>query len=98
MGWDIAELYDKKNKAVSIEDLILEAQEALLLYNVLPDIYAGMDGVWVGKNLSGLYDIMEIYDMENRIAIFELLQVVIQEIGDYKAKNSKIPNTETTGS
>ena len=32
----------------------LEAQQALVLVNALPDKWDGMNGVWLGKDYSGL--------------------------------------------
>ena len=44
----------------------VEAQQALVLMNALPDIWEGMNGVWLGKNYNGLMDIMDLYGVIDR--------------------------------
>tara|TARA_Y100001963_G_C6448103_1_gene294538 strand:+ start:106 stop:402 length:297 start_codon:yes stop_codon:yes gene_type:complete len=67
----------------------LEAQQALLVMNVLPDLWEGMNGLWLGKNYNGLFDILEIYEIENKKEVFELLKVCEDELGKYYAQKRK---------
>ena len=53
----------------------LEAQQALVLVNALPDKWDGMNGIWLGKDYSGLGDILVIYEVEEKREVFELLRV-----------------------
>lgn len=87
MGWtDIKE----EEVPVDFADLEDEAQTALMLYNILPDIIEGMNGVWIGKNFSGLGDILDIYEIHNRREVFDLLQVCIDEArSSYSEKNKQ---------
>jgi hypothetical protein len=48
---------------VEYEDLLLEVQEALRIYNVLQDNWDYMNGNYIGKNLNGFKDILEIFEI-----------------------------------
>jgi len=61
------------------EDLSLEAQQALLIFSVLPDKVEGMAGIWLGKEFSGIGDIFDLYEIEDRREVFELLTYIIKE-------------------
>jgi len=67
----------------------LEVQNCLILFNALPDNWDGMSGSWMGKDYSGLMDIMDIYEMEARRNIFELLKIAEVEAGKYYAQQRK---------
>ncbi len=67
----------------------VEAQQALVLMNALPDIWEGMNGVWLGKNYTGLFDIMSLYGVIDRRAVFELLKVCEDELGKFYAQKRK---------
>ena len=67
----------------------LEAQQALVLVNVLPDKWEGMSGTWLGKEYSGLLDIMELYQIDDKKQVFELLKVCEEELGKYYAQKRK---------
>lgn len=67
----------------------LEAQQALVLLNALPDNWDGMNGVWLGKDYSGLMDIMNIYNVDQKRDVFDLLKVCEEELGKYHAQKRK---------
>ena len=67
----------------------LEAQQALVLVNVLPDKWEGMSGTWLGKEYAGLLDIMELYQIDDKKQVFELLKVCEEELGKYYAQKRK---------
>lgn len=67
----------------------LEAQQALVMVNVLPDKWEGMSGTWLGKEYSGLLDIMELYQIDDKKQVFELLKVCEEELGKYYAQKRK---------
>ena len=69
--------------------LSLEAQQALTLLNALPDNWEGMSGSWMGKDYSGLEAIMNIYQIEDRKTVFELLREAEAELGKYYAQKQK---------
>ena len=67
----------------------LEAQQALIMLNVLPDKWEGMSGTWLGKEYAGLLDIMELYQIENKKEVFELLKVCEDELGKFYTEKRK---------
>jgi len=67
----------------------LEAQQALQLLNALPDKWEGMNGIWLGKDYTGLFDIMDLYQITARKDVFELLKVCEEELGKFYAQKRK---------
>jgi hypothetical protein len=90
MGWDP----DPDEIPMEISDLSYEAHQALRLFNVLPDKIEGMNGIWLGKDYSGLGDIMRIYKIEESEEVFELLQDCISEAGSYYSQQRKIQESQ----
>lgn len=85
MGWEPRE----EDMPLDPADLSIETQQALVLLNVLPDKWEGMSGSWMGKDYSGLEAIMNIYEIEDRRRVFELLQTGETELGKYYAQKRK---------
>lgn len=85
MGWEP----DEDRMPVDPATLSLEAQQALILLNSLPDNLEGMSGSWMGKDYSGLSAIMDIYEVDDRRAVFELLQQCERELGKYYQQKQK---------
>ncbi len=85
MGWEPNE--DEIPKDPS--NLSYNVQGALVLYNSLPDIWEGMSGTWMGKDYSGLIDIMNIYQLDNQKEIFTLLKVAEGEASKFYAQKQK---------
>ena len=70
---------DENEIPLDVNDLSYNCQQAIFLFHILPDKVEGMNGVWMGKEYAGLMDIMNIYEMENRKEVLDLLQVCIRE-------------------
>ena len=85
MGWEPKD----DDMPVDPSTLSLEAQQALTLLNALPDNWEGMSGSWMGKDYSGLEAIMNIYHIEDRKTVFELLRDAEAELGKYYAQKQK---------
>ena len=85
MGWEPQE----EHIPIDPSTLSLNVQQALIVFNALPDIWEGMSGSWMGKDYSGLGDIMNIYDLDNRKEIFRLLQVAEGEASKFYAQKQK---------
>jgi hypothetical protein len=85
MGWEPAE----EELPLDPAYLDVNAQLALILLNVLPDKWEGMSGSWMGKDYSGLSAIMDIYDIEDKREVFELLQIAEDELGKYYRQKQK---------
>jgi hypothetical protein len=85
MGWEPKEEELPKDPA----HLSYNVQCALVLFNALPDSYAGMSGVWVGKDYSALSTIMNIFQFDNKIQIFTLLKVAEHEYSKWSSEKTK---------
>ena len=85
MGWEVDESQIPKDPST----FSFEVQQALTLFNVLPDIIEGMNGLWLGKNYSGLSDIMDIYNVINKREVFELLKVAEGEASKFYSQKRK---------
>ena len=71
-------------------DLSYETQQALLIFNVLPDKLEGMNGLWLGKEFSGIGDIFDFYEIEDRREVFELLTYIIGQYGNHYEKQREL--------
>lgn len=60
---------------VEFEDLVVEAQQAMQVYNHLQDSWDYMNGNYIGKNLAGFKDILEIFEIpkEDYRVMYELI-------------------------
>ena len=85
MGWEPKEEELPKDPAY----LSYNIQCALVLYNALPDKWEGMSGSWMGKDYSGLMDIMNIYRMDNKREVFDLLKIAEGEASKFYAEKAK---------
>lgn len=63
---------------VDYSDLFVDVQEALGIYSKLRDEWDPMNGVYLGKNYSGIKDILELLDVpeEDRKTVFELIGII----------------------
>ena len=59
------------------------------MLNALPDIWEGMNGTWLGKSYSGLMDIMDLYNIDEKREVFELLKICEDELGKYYTQKRK---------
>jgi hypothetical protein len=62
---------------VEYEDLLLEVQEALQIYNLLQDNWDYMNGNYIGKNLNGFKDVLEIFEV-SRQDYKSIYEIVVQ--------------------
>ena len=85
MGWEPKEEELPQDGA----NLSLECQQALTILNALPDMWEGMNGTWLGKDYSGLSAVMDIYEVESRREVFELLKEAESILGKYYAQQTK---------
>lgn len=69
---------------VEFEDLPVEAQQALQIYNNLQDSWDYMNGNYIGKILIGFKDILEIFDIPKED--HRLMYEMIMHIDSIRAK------------
>lgn len=75
MGWEPKEEEIPKDPS----DLTYECQQALVIFNILPDRIEGMSGSWLGKDLNSLNSIMDIYEIDDKREVLDFI-LVIQSI------------------
>lgn len=85
MGWEPKEEDIPKDPS----DLSYDSQLALIVFNSLPDNWEGMSGTWMGKDYSGLLALLDIYEVEDRRRVFELLKICEAEAAKYYALKRK---------
>lgn len=61
---------------VEYDDLADEVQEAITVYNMLQDNWDTMGGNYLGKVISGINDIFEIAQIEDKQACFSIIQLL----------------------
>lgn len=73
---------------VEFEDLPLEVQEIYNIYNLLQDTFDPVSGKYLGKNLAGLVQVMEIYTVEDKITCLKLIMLVDSMRVKYRKEKS----------
>ena len=61
---------------IEFNDLHDEVQEAFIVYNMLQDNWDSMNGVYLGKNFTGIYDIFRIMEIEDTKTCFNILGII----------------------
>ncbi len=56
-----------------------EVQMAFFIYSLLQDTWDGMNGMYMGKNLSGLNTLLDIYEIEDKKTIVFFLTMIDRE-------------------
>jgi hypothetical protein len=66
---------------VEFDDFPVEVQSAFELYQVLQDVWEGMSGTYMGKNMSGINDLFNIYQIhqEEKRFVLELIALIDSE-------------------
>lgn len=80
---------------VEIADLPLEAQEAYQVYSLLNDNWEGMSGAYLGKNMAGLKDIMDILDIEDKATTLTIVRLFDRARSDYIQTQQKMKKSAT---
>jgi len=61
---------------VEFEDLPDDIQEAMSVYNMLQDNWDSMNGIYLGKVLSGISDIFDIAKVDDKQLCFSIIQLL----------------------
>lgn len=76
-------------------ELSLETQQALLIFGVLPDKIEGMNGIWLGKEFSGIGDVFDFYEIDDRREVFELLTYIINQYMKHHEKQRELRDLQS---
>lgn len=78
---------------VDLSDLLPDTQLAIQIYRMLPDLWAGMTGHYLGKELSSLKIMFDIWEIEDKplqgyiLYTIKILDMEMSEIISSKIKN-----------
>lgn len=63
---------------IDFDDFPIDLQQALLVYRMLRDEWEGMNGIYLGKSLIGIQDVMEATEIDytDRKYIITLIKVI----------------------
>lgn len=82
---------------IEFDDLLLEVQLSIQIYNNLQDCWDYMGGNYIGKNLSGFRDILNILEIspEDHRAVYELIMQIdrIRSNIIYQTNKNKKPQS-----
>lgn len=69
---------DESEMPVDYEELYIDVQQAMSIYSKLRDEWDSMNGLYLGKNYSGLLDILILLDVpvEDRRTLYELIGLI----------------------
>lgn len=93
MGWEPREEEIPKD----LSFLSYESQIAIVLFNMLPDRLNGMSGTWLGKEFSCLETFMNIYEVNNRRDIFDLIMVIHRIYEEHYRQQQKMNESISKG-
>ena len=61
---------------IEYDELPDEVQEALAVYNMMQDNWDSMNGIYMGKIMSGISDIFNIMDVQDRKTTYFILGII----------------------
>lgn len=63
---------------VEYEDFGVEIQQILQIYNLLSDTWEGFNGLYLGKNLTGIQDILDIFNVQtsDRLLVIQTIKLL----------------------
>lgn len=73
---------DPKEVPVEFDDLHIEVQEAYDIYIMLQDMWDPMNGNYLGKNFSGLLDILALNGVDDTKLTF----IILKKLDEYRGK------------
>lgn len=66
---------------LDFDDLTTQSQDALLMFNYLPDKWNEMSGGYAGKDISNIFTILELFSVDrcDWLLYIDLLNIIIEE-------------------
>ena len=75
-------------------ELDFDCQVAVNLFHILPDKIDGMGGNWLGKEWAGIFDIMQIFEVENKRDVFEFMLLCQGVYSNHYSEQKKIRDNQ----
>lgn len=61
---------------VEYSDLYEQVQETIIVYNMLQDNWDTMNGIYLGKHLTSIDDILNIAKIDDKYTCFKIIQIL----------------------
>jgi len=74
---------------IEFEDFPYRVQLAITIYYILPDIWEGFSGTYMGKDYSILPYLVDIYNIENNVQFMQILSMINKIIMDIRSQEQK---------
>lgn len=73
----------------ALSEFPLDMQEAFFIYEKLKNTYDSMNGIYLGKDLSYLSTVFDIYEIEDRRLILDLILLIDSVYTEHSIKKAK---------
>ena len=80
------EVPDERKLPPEIGQYPTEVQEAFLIHGLLPDRWEGMSGYYMGKDMSALKALLDIYEIKDKKVVVYFLKHIESKHSDYVNK------------
>lgn len=71
-------------------DFPIQVQDAILIYSILPDVWEGFGGTFLGKDYSILpYLANQVYKIENHTQLMQFLVMINNIVSTHRAEKQK---------
>jgi hypothetical protein len=65
-----------ENTPIEYEDLHEDVQEAIVVYNALQDNWDTMNGIYLGKVMTGIIDIFKMRGVDDHTTCFDIIRMI----------------------
>lgn len=74
---------------IDYSDFPPQVQQAILIYNTLPEDWEGFSGVYLGKNFTILEFLMNLFEVDDKPLIFKLISTINNIVINIRAEEHK---------
>ena len=78
---------------VDANDFPAIVQQSLTFYGMLRDMWDTMNGVYLGKDMSSIFDFFSLYDIDKEECVLQITLIQYIDVARAKLINSKKPKT-----
>ena len=80
---------DPQKMPLDISEFPSEMQVAFFVFSLLPDVWEGMSGTYMGKDWSSLTEMLNIFEIEDRRSTVYLMKLYENVIVQFRAKKEE---------
>lgn len=71
-------------------DFPYSVQVAISIFAIMPDVWEGMSGTYMGKNFSILPFLADVYEVDNRPQLMQFINIIGSIVMNQRSKEQKI--------